>query len=257
MFHVELRRNLEHVCRFNMSEQTLLSSILVPWASGRPIELGERSWRPDETTVTVLEGPEIPIGGLTMSRGWPTALRQGMDVTETVVASVRQSLAARARAAKGDGLGGVDGVLGAGVGGSDTAVAGEPGGGGGAAVGAGLGGGGSSGPVGGSGRGGASDQVLADAFGLELLRNLRDDALTLHAAWRLAGERHPELAASDSLALAMNAVLALLRSGLAMLVEGETGEALELGGEDLEAKVRAMDGWLADVGAGALEIRRR
>lgn len=236
MFHVELRRNLEHVCRFNMSEQTLLSSILVPWASGRPIELGERSWRPDETTVTVLEGPEIPIGGLTMSRGWPTALRQGTDVTETVVASVRQSLAARARAAKGDGLGGVDGVLGAGVGVGGTAVAGEP--------------------VGGSGRGGAGDQVLADAFGLELLCNLRDDALTLHAAWRLAGERHPELAASDSLALAMNAVLALLRSGLAMLVEGETGEALELGGEDLEAKVRAMDGWLADVGAGALEIRR-
>ncbi|HEY1688982.1 MAG TPA: hypothetical protein VGF95_08985 [Solirubrobacteraceae bacterium] len=249
MFHVELRRHLEHACRFNMSEQALLTTILMPWAAGKPVDLGERTWRPDETTITVLEGPEIPIGGLTMSRGWPTAIREGRDVTETVVASVRQSLAAKASAAaRASGDGNADGLA------TPEATPGvgfAPG----AEAGAVPGGVALPGAVP-SGANAGANHVLADAFGLELLRNLGDGPLALNAAWRLAGERHPELQGSGSLELAMNAVSSLLSSGLARLEQAQTGQALDLDGEELEGCVRRMDGWLAESGPEALRIAR-
>lgn len=91
MYHVELRQFPHNMSRFNISHRDL-QAIVEPWARGQPVELGERWWSPHTARITILEGPEIPLGRLTMGRGWRIAEREGTDVTERVVAAARQAL---------------------------------------------------------------------------------------------------------------------------------------------------------------------
>ncbi|MGH2912749.1 MAG: hypothetical protein ACRDJ3_09780, partial [Solirubrobacteraceae bacterium] len=120
-------------------------------------------------TITVIEGPELPLQQLSMGRGWRSAKRQGKDVTEELLAAARQE--------------------------SSGAVP---------AVGAGLGSGGGTGlgsqvdstltPV----------PPVSDAHRLagELLELLGPDPVPLLRAWRLAFESHPDRTPSECLSLA-------------------------------------------------------
>ncbi len=91
MYHVELRQFPHNTCRFNLTEQELLATVVGPWAREQWIEIGERKWSPHLARLTVLEGPQIPVGQLSMGRGWGNAQRQGEDVTERVIARAKQA----------------------------------------------------------------------------------------------------------------------------------------------------------------------
>jgi hypothetical protein len=91
-YHLELRQFPHNVCRFNISEAELREQVLVPWAQEKWIEFGERKWSPHQATLTVLQGPRIPFGQLTMGRGWRTAQRNSEEVTEELLAGVREEL---------------------------------------------------------------------------------------------------------------------------------------------------------------------
>jgi hypothetical protein len=89
VYHVELRKFPHTVCRFNQSEAQV-AAILVPWVEQEWFEEGEQKWNSNEATITVLEGPKLSMPELAMGRGWRNAQRRGDDVTERVLAAVRQ-----------------------------------------------------------------------------------------------------------------------------------------------------------------------
>jgi hypothetical protein len=91
-YHVELRQFPHNMCRFNLAEEEL-RAIVEPWALGEWIEFGERKWSPHQAKLTVLEGPPLPPGQLTMGRGWRAAQRQSEDVTERVLEAARATVA--------------------------------------------------------------------------------------------------------------------------------------------------------------------
>jgi hypothetical protein len=99
MYHVELRQFPHNLCRFNLTERDI-RALAGPWAREEWIELGERKWSPHQARLTILEGPELAVGQLSMGRGWRAAERQGQDVTERLLAEARQ--VARAPAPGGE-----------------------------------------------------------------------------------------------------------------------------------------------------------
>jgi hypothetical protein len=84
-YHIELRQFPHNFCRFNLSDQQL-RRIVERWVAGESVELGERKWDPHRAKLTILEGPRIPNGQLTMGRGWPVAQRESEDITRRVLA---------------------------------------------------------------------------------------------------------------------------------------------------------------------------
>lgn len=86
MFHVELRRFPHNTHAFNLSEAQLRGTIIAPWRRNQTIELGEQKWVPEQTTLTILEGPELTTGDMAMGRGWSAARRTGRDVTREILA---------------------------------------------------------------------------------------------------------------------------------------------------------------------------
>lgn len=91
-FHIELRQFPHNLCRFNLTEHELRSTIVEPWAREQWIEQGERKWSPHQAKLTVLEGPPLPVEELSMGRGWRTAQRQSRDVSARILASVSEGL---------------------------------------------------------------------------------------------------------------------------------------------------------------------
>jgi hypothetical protein len=102
MFHVELRHFPANFARFNLTEAQLRTLILERWVREEWVELGERKWNPQETKLTVLEGPEIPVDKLTMGRGWRNAQRNSRDVTEEVLARARERQTAKPSSSASD-----------------------------------------------------------------------------------------------------------------------------------------------------------
>jgi hypothetical protein len=94
VYHVELRQFPHNHCRFNLSKRELQSTILGDWVNERWIELGERRWNPQQARLTVIEGPRLSLGQLSMGRGWRAAQRGGEDVTERLLAEMRGSASA-------------------------------------------------------------------------------------------------------------------------------------------------------------------
>ncbi len=86
MYHVELREFPHNTHAFNLDEERLRAEVLDPFARGEIFELGGRAWVPQRTTLTVLEGAELPLHALSMGRGWNNARRKAQDVTSAVLA---------------------------------------------------------------------------------------------------------------------------------------------------------------------------
>jgi hypothetical protein len=91
-YHVELRKFPKTLTRFNQSGQEV-GAIVLPWIQERILDIDGEKWAPYESTITILEGPAIPLDRLSMGRGWRTAQREGTDVTERILAEARQALA--------------------------------------------------------------------------------------------------------------------------------------------------------------------
>ena len=91
-FHIEVATGRRHARAFNLTEEELGRTVLDPWLSGRPILLGDRKWKrdEDETSLRILEGPELSIQDLAFSQGWANAQRSASDVTATVLESATE-----------------------------------------------------------------------------------------------------------------------------------------------------------------------
>jgi hypothetical protein len=215
------------MCRFNLSAQELRATVLGPWSQDRWIEFGERKWSPHQATLTVLEGPRIPVGQLTMGRGWRTAERQSREVTEELLAALAREPASRA-----DAAGGADAARARGAG-SDASRA-------------------------------DADVLAVDSLGLELLSRLASERAPLRRAWELAGELHPGSPPSATLALAERAVELLLGRQLIVLsrggeTAGEAGEAGEAGALDegeTAQTIAAVASWADGEAADGVWMRR-
>ena len=174
MYHLELRHFPHSTWRFNLTEQQL-RAILAPWVRGQLLDLGEHKWNPEQARLTVLEGPELALGQLTMGRGWRAAQRQSEDVTERVLGAARAARTpAPPTAPAAIGAGGAPPAPGAG------ALAGA----------------------------GAGAAASADVFalGVQMAALLGPDPMRLLEAWRAAAAGTPGLAPSETLALAERAI---------------------------------------------------
>jgi hypothetical protein len=111
VYHVELRQFPHNMCRFNLSEEELLDTIVGAWVEDKWIEFGERKWNPNQARLTVLEGPQLAVEELAIGRGWRGAQRHSEDVTERVLEQERarqDAQAAAASAAAAAGTAGAD-----------------------------------------------------------------------------------------------------------------------------------------------------
>jgi hypothetical protein len=165
MYHVELRQFPHNFCRFNLTEQELWETIVDAWVQGEWIEIGERKWSPHQATLTVLDGPQIPVEQLSMGRGWRNARRQSKDVTAELLAVAGQGLRVAPGAEPGAGSG------------RRARSPATP-----------------AGP--------ARPALEPDRLARELLALLGEDPVPLIRAWQLALESHPDRAPSECLALA-------------------------------------------------------
>jgi hypothetical protein len=239
VYHVELRQFPHNMCRFNLSEQQLLA-LATPWANEQWVEFGERKWNVNEAKMTILEGPKMAMSQLTMGRGWRSAQRKCEDVTERVLESLE-----RLPGASGES--------------EPSQAAAQP-------------------PVAestweGGGQAAASPPkappadrlLLADSLGLEILAILDRGPVTPSRLWRLAHLRLGEGLASESLALAEQALRSLLERGLVRLSSlsagGDSGEPGAPAGKDLPeehfgAALSAPESWMQDARPALLEIRR-
>jgi hypothetical protein len=210
-YHLEIRDFPRNVNRFNMSG-TEIGTVLLAWAQERVFELGDQKWNPQTAELTVLEGPEIPISGLSMGRGWPTALREGQDVTARVLAEAREAIVdgsvarmAQAQEAAAPAAAGPAEALAAGLGDEPLVRAREQ-----AVPEPEIPAGPDEVPAAALDEG-AGEAALAAveapevdqlALGVELAAVLGPDAARLLAAWREVAGRASGLAPSESLALA-------------------------------------------------------
>jgi hypothetical protein len=80
-FHVELRQGYRRASAFNLDEETLRRTVLEPWQQGGSVELGDKEWDPQESTLQILEGPELAAPDLAVGRGWHNAERSAQDAT--------------------------------------------------------------------------------------------------------------------------------------------------------------------------------
>jgi len=109
VYHLEIEKFPHVFTRFNMSERDL-AAIVVPWVRREKMELGEHTWNPNEASLTVIEGPELPIGSQAVGRGWPIVVREGENVTERVLAAAAAPRPEAAAPGELAGLLGADGA---------------------------------------------------------------------------------------------------------------------------------------------------
>jgi hypothetical protein len=92
IYHLELNAFPQVATLFNQTGQQV-GAVVISWVQNQIVELDDEKWAPWEAKITIIEGPEIPLGGLSMGRGWKTALREGTDVTEKVLSEARDAIA--------------------------------------------------------------------------------------------------------------------------------------------------------------------
>jgi hypothetical protein len=84
-FHVEISGSLNHARAFNLNLEDLRRTILEPWLTRRPVDLGEHEWDPRESSLRILEGPHLEMPDLSFGQGWSNAERSSEDVTRRVL----------------------------------------------------------------------------------------------------------------------------------------------------------------------------
>ena len=84
-FHVEISVPMRHARVFNLNREDLLSKVVGPWLENRVIEMGEREWLPEESSLKILDGPQMDPPDLSYGQGWSNAERKSEDVTLQVL----------------------------------------------------------------------------------------------------------------------------------------------------------------------------
>jgi len=209
VYHIELRQFPHNFSHFNLTAQALQETVLDAWARDQWVEVGERRWNPHQATLTVIEGPELPLEQLSMGRGWRNALRQGTDVTSDVLAEARLRLGVAdpdpfaSGSSKHPAAGAPKSAWAALTGPSRGTPGGTPGGSGqqgGAARGAEAAGSRTRRPAGSSDTG--DQPQIEQALAQQLLALLGRNPEPLLRAWQLASEQHPDRTPSQCLAAA-------------------------------------------------------
>jgi hypothetical protein len=90
-FHIEVRTPLRHARSFNLTEEELRRTVVDPWLNNRPIELGDRAWKPDEAELKILEGPELSNPEMSFGQGWSNAERRGEWVTRQIIGDAAEA----------------------------------------------------------------------------------------------------------------------------------------------------------------------
>src|SRR5256885_14070844 len=92
MFHIEVRQFPHSIRRFNMTPAEV-GHLVEAWLAGRPVELGERSWLPQQSRLTILESPRLADPQLSIGRGWGTPPREAPGVAERIPCGTRAGVA--------------------------------------------------------------------------------------------------------------------------------------------------------------------
>ena len=85
-YHVQVRRSMRRAWVFNVGEDQLRRDVVAPWLGGREVDLGDQRWKPAESDLRILRGPELAPSDLAYGQGWNAAERSGEDVTREVLA---------------------------------------------------------------------------------------------------------------------------------------------------------------------------
>jgi hypothetical protein len=85
-FHVEISGGINHARAFNLSLDELRRTVLEPWLTDRPVDLGEREWAPQESSLKILEGRHLDPPDLSFGQGWSNAERSAQNVTGRMLA---------------------------------------------------------------------------------------------------------------------------------------------------------------------------
>lgn len=94
-FHIELSTGRQHARSFNLTDEELRRTVIVPWLSGRAVLLGDRKWTRDDGELKILEGPELSVQDMAFSQGWANAQRSSADVTATVLGGATEEQQAK------------------------------------------------------------------------------------------------------------------------------------------------------------------
>ncbi len=90
-FHIEISNSRNHARSFNLTAEELRQTVLEPWVANFPIALGDRKWKPEESELRVIEGPELSNPELSFGQGWGNAQKGGEDVTAALVGGAQQA----------------------------------------------------------------------------------------------------------------------------------------------------------------------
>jgi hypothetical protein len=86
VFHVELSAGFHRARVFNLDRDDVMAKVVVPWLEGRTIEMGDREWEPRDSSMVILEGPEMKTTDLSFGQGWSNAERASKSVTRELLA---------------------------------------------------------------------------------------------------------------------------------------------------------------------------
>ena len=86
MFHVEISAGFRQARVFNLSREDVMAKVVQPWLADLIIEMGEREWKPSESSLRLLEGRRMENADLSFGQGWANAERTCEDVTQATLA---------------------------------------------------------------------------------------------------------------------------------------------------------------------------
>jgi hypothetical protein len=82
-FHVRLQRQVLFTEEtYNLTEAELLQRFVDPWLAGKPIIIKGRTWVPERSRISILEGPDLTSTQRSWVQGWTKAIELSENVTD-------------------------------------------------------------------------------------------------------------------------------------------------------------------------------
>lgn len=89
-FHIEISSSFNRARVLNVDEVKLREEILEPWVTGLPFEFHGQDWEPQQSRLTILEGPALETES-TAEDDWEKVLRAANDVTRPMLEAAEAS----------------------------------------------------------------------------------------------------------------------------------------------------------------------
>jgi hypothetical protein len=87
MFHVEINGGVHRARVFNLNREDVMAQVVQPWLEERPILMGDREWAPRDSSLKILEGPEMKTQDLSFGQGWANAERASENITRALLST--------------------------------------------------------------------------------------------------------------------------------------------------------------------------